>query len=444
MSAGADLLEPVGRPVTPAELLRAPAPNQPVLLVGPADRWEAAGVTPWLDGHGWSWTTAVEAERARWLASIQRMSLVLVAGSEADVWRIVGATRPVTMAPIIVLGDPPPPSVIALVGAGVDAVVDPACGVEEIFARVTALLRRSDNGWEPGVRYLLAGGLRVDLVAQQCHLDGRPLHLSPTEYALLTFLMTHPLQALSIHVIVRRVWGWLPSDGKNALRIFVNRLRRKLEDDPRHPVYIASVRGTGYRFVRNVTEMGHEAEPAPEGAEAAPLLASIEQLAVTLQRCASGVDAAEQLLAALNATGYADAMAVFRVDGDSMRLVAQRDLPPAWLSRVEAGVPLHPSFASAQSVLSREPVQFGDIKLLGQHFPATAERLTCGGYHACLFLPIISGDHVWGHLGLARRARQPFDPIGTSYLRAMCAVFALSVVGGASAVDRVAAVGGQN
>jgi two-component system KDP operon response regulator KdpE len=431
MGAGADLLEPVGRPVTPAELLREPAPSQPVLLVGPADGWDAAGVTPWLDHHGWSWTTAVDADRARWLASIQRMSLVIVAGTEADVWCTVEATRPVTMAPIVVLGVPPPPGVVALVGAGVDAVVDPGCGVEEIFARVMALLRRSDNGWEPGVRYLLAGGLRVDLVAQECHLDGRLLHLSPTEYSLLTFLMTHPLEALSIHVIVRRVWGWLPSDGKNALRIFVNRLRRKLGDDPRQPVYIASVRGTGYRFIRNVTEMGHEAEPAAEGSETAPLLSSIEHLAVTLQTSSSSIDAAECLLAALDATGYADAMAVFRVDGDSMRLVAHRDMPAAWVSVVAAGVPLQPTFASAQSVLSREPVQFGDIKVGGQHFPATAERLTCGGYHACLFLPILAGDQVWGHLGLARRARQPFDPTGTAYLRAMCAVFSLATsVGG--------------
>jgi DNA-binding response OmpR family regulator len=426
MSARADLMEPVGRPVTPAELLRDPTPSQPALLVGPLDAWEGSGVTPWLDRHGWSWTRAVDADRARWLASIQRMSLLLVSGSDAEVWRIVEATRPVTMAPNIVLGDPPPPGVVALVGAGVDAVVDPASGVEEVFARVTALLRRSDNGWEPGVRYLLAGGLRVDLVAQQCSLDERPLHLSPTEYSLLTFLMTHQSQALSTHVIVRRVWGWLPSDGKNALRIFVNRLRRKLADDPRRPVYIASVRGTGYRFIRNVTEMGDEAEPVFEAPDVAPLLASIEELAVALQPCPSAPAAAEQLLASLDATGYADAMAVFRVDGDRMRLVAERNMPAAWRARVEVGVPLKPTFASAQSVLSREAVQFGDIKLAGEHFSATAERLRCGGYHACLFLPIISGDQAWGHLGLARRARQPFDPTGTSYLRAMCAVFTLA------------------
>ena len=116
-------------------------------------------------------------------------------------------------------------------------------------------------------------------------LDGRRLHLSPTEYALLTFLMTHPQQALPVHTIVRRVWGWLPSDGKNTLRIFVNRLRRKLDDDPREPRYIASVRGTGYRFAQNVAEIGDEAETAMERTDVALLLQSIDHVATTLAGC---------------------------------------------------------------------------------------------------------------------------------------------------------------
>src|SRR5207249_2588285 len=109
---------------------------------------------------------------------------------------IVEVARPVTMAPMVVLANPSPSSVVSLVSVGVDAVIDPSCGAEEVFARVTALLRRSDHGWDPGVRYLQADGLRVDLWAQECDLEGRRLHLSPTEYALLTFLMTHPQQAL--------------------------------------------------------------------------------------------------------------------------------------------------------------------------------------------------------------------------------------------------------
>ena len=266
-----------------------------------------------------------------WLASIQRVSLVLVAGDATVVWPTVEAVRPVTMAPLVVLADASPTDVVTLVGAGVDAVVDPATGADEVFARVVALLRRSEHGWGPGVRSLESGGLRVDLWSQECSLDGELLQLSPTEYALLTFLMTHPGQALPTHTIVREVRGWFTSDGKNVLRIFVNRLRRKLHDDFRNPQFIASVRGTGYRFIRNVAEIGDGADPSVERTDVTLLLQSVEQLAVGLLGCPTVDAAGAVLLDVLDDTGYADGMAVFRLDGKRMQLVgAATCRRPGW------------------------------------------------------------------------------------------------------------------
>ena len=125
MAISADLLDAPSRPVTPAELIREVVPDQPVILVGPSATWEAFGVTAWLEERGWSWTHAADVERARWLTAIQKVSLVLVAGDERTVWTIVEAIRPVTMAPLVVLARPAPAGVVSLVGAGVDAVVDP-------------------------------------------------------------------------------------------------------------------------------------------------------------------------------------------------------------------------------------------------------------------------------------------------------------------------------
>jgi len=427
MADAVQALGVAGRPTTPSELLRQISPDQPVLLVGPDAIWESTGVAGCLEAAGWPSVSASDAERASWLATIQRVSLVLVAGDPTVVWPSVEAVRPVTMAPLVVLADPSPTDVVALVGAGVDAVVDPAAGADEVFARVVALLRRSEHGWGPGVRSLESGGLRVDLWSQECSLDGELLQLSPTEYALLTFLMTHPGQALPTHTIVREVWGWFTSDGKNVLRIFVNRLRRKLHDDFRNPQFIASVRGTGYRFIRNVAEIGDGADPAVERTDVTLLLRSIEQLAVGLVDCPTVDTAGAVLLDVLDDTGYADGMAVFRLDGNRMQLVGARNMPPTWMASVEDGVPLKPAFASAQSVLTREVVQFGDVRQVARHFSATAQQLGTAGDGACLFLPLLCGDRVWGHLGLVRRARQSFDPTGTAYLRAVCAVFALAV-----------------
>jgi DNA-binding response OmpR family regulator len=398
-----------------------------VLLAGPEALWEESGILAWLEAAGWSSAVAGDPERASWLSSIQAQSLVLVGGDDLQVWAMVDAIRPVTMAPLVVLGAPTPDTVVTLLGNGVDAVVDPACGLDDVFARVVALLRRSDHGWGPGTRYLHAGELRVDLWSQECFLGAEPLRLSPTEYALLTFLMTHPQQALSSSTIVRRVWGWFTADGKNALRIFVNRLRRKLHDDPRAPEYIASVRGTGYRFIRNVTELGDAADGHSEQTDVATLLQSVEDLAIGLHGCADVQTAAGRFLDALDATGYADGMAVFRLDRKKMHLVAARHMAADWTASVEGGVPLKPTYASAQSVLIREPVQFGDIREMAKHFSSTAAQLAGAGYRACLFLPVLRGDDVWGHLGLVRRSSQPFDPTGTSYVRAACAVFALGV-----------------
>ncbi len=109
-----------------------------------------------------------------------------------------------------------------------------------------------------------------------------------------------------------------------------------------------------------------------------------------------------------------------------MELLSVRNMSKTWLVSVEGGVPLDPDFASAETVLSGEPVQLGDIAQMSERFAATAQRLTDTGYKACLFLPIVRDRVMWGHLGLVRKARQPFDPVGTSYLRAAAAVFALA------------------
>ncbi|HEX5587006.1 MAG TPA: winged helix-turn-helix domain-containing protein [Acidimicrobiia bacterium] len=414
-------------PSTPDELLRDVAPNQLVLLVGSPESWEAIGVDTWISAAGWSSTQAADLDRAVWLATIQKLSLVLVTGDEHTVWELVEAIRPLTMAPLVVVSTIEPRNVVALVGAGVDAVIDPVRGAEEVFARVVALLRRSDHGWAPGVRFLRAGALLIDLWARECSLDDEPISLSPTEYSLLTFLMTHPEEAVSSHTIVRRVWGWYNTDGKNALRIFVNRVRRKLGDDPRNPQFIASVRGTGYRFVRNVTQLGDDVEPLTEHADVAVLLHSVEGLAVALQQTRHIEDATAKVLDALEVSGYADGMAVFRNDDDRMTLVSARKMPETWFASVEGGVPLSPRFASAHSVLIGEPVQFGDIREMAEHFNATALELEDSGFRACLFLPVGSGDRVWGHLGLARRTPEPFDSTGSAFLRAVSALFAMRI-----------------
>jgi DNA-binding response OmpR family regulator len=399
-------------------------PVQPVLVIGPCSA-EVTGLCSTMRTAGWTLLIAEDVDRARWLASIQRVALILIAGGPGE-REVANAIRPVSNAPLVVLGDPAPQSVISLVEAGVDAVIDPRAGEDDVRARLGALLRRMDRASTPGVRFLRADGLAVDLLARECELDGAALALSPTEYAVLTLLMTRAHEALPVQTIVRQVWGWSAADGRNALRIIVNRLRRKLEDDPHSPRYIAAVRGVGYRFTADVVEMGDQ--PAPSSSSHRnELLNWIEGLALALVDCDSVVEAGELLLDALSASGYAEGMAVFRVDRDVMHLVAVRGMSQAWTERVADGIPLDPSFASAQSVLTGEPVQFGDIHAVGGHFRATAEQLVDEGVRAGHFFPIPGRGGVWGNLGLVRRSGQPFDESAMAFCSAMCAVFAVRV-----------------
>jgi DNA-binding response OmpR family regulator len=399
-------------------------PEQPVLLVGPGSA-DITGLCGSMRAGGWTLLIAEDMDRAVWLASIQKIALILIAGGPNE-HEVADAIRPLSNAPLVVLGDPTPQSVISLVEAGVDAVIDPRAGDEDVLARLGALLRRVDGAPAPGVRFLRADGLAVDLLAREVTLHGTVLALSATEYAVLTLLMTRPHEAVPAQTIVRRVWGWSASDGRNALRIIVNRLRRKLEDDPHSPRYIAAVRGVGYRFSADVVEMGDRPTP-PSTSHRNDLLNWVEGLALSLIECDSVVEAGEVLLDSLSASGYAEGMAVFQVDGPAMHLIAVRGMSEAWTERVTGGIPLDPSFASAQSVLTGEPVQFGDIHSVRGHFRATAEQLVDEGVRAGHFFPIPGRTGVWGNLGLVRRSGQPFDESAMAFCRAMCAVFAARV-----------------
>lgn len=399
-----------------------------MLLAGPASAWDDSGIADWLRVHGWPATCAPDAERARWLAVTQKLSLVLVAGDVDQVESMIRSIRPVTRAPLAAVVAASPDQVVMLLGAGVDSVLDPTRSPAELFARVAALMRRLDHhSLAPGTRYLRAGSVQLDLWAQTCSVDEGLVHLSPTEYELLAFLMAHPQQALPVQTIVRRVWGGFPPNDRNVLRIFVNRLRRKLGEENGNWQYIETIRGTGYRFIRNVAELSDEAESSIDRTDVAALFDSVTSLTSALQGHDDVDTAGERLVDTLDASGYADGISLTRVDEGAMKLVASRRMPERWVASVAAGVPLKSTFASAHCVLTREPIQFSDVREMAPTFPDTVEHAACTDYRACLFVPIMGRDSVWGSLGLVRRSRQPFDPTGTAYLNAMCGVFALAM-----------------
>jgi DNA-binding response OmpR family regulator len=424
---------PASDPAAPRDLLaegrrRPIRPDAPVLLVGRTTWWEENGLDDAMRTADWSFITADDVPRARWLASIRRVSLVVVGGDHEFRWRAVDDIRDLTDVPMVVLADDVD-EVVTLVKAGVDAVCPTSEPSRTMLARLAAVFRRADRRRGPGVRYLRALELQVDLWTRSCSVGGAPLALSPTEYDLLTFLMSRPSVTLPTTTILRRVWDPAPADGRNALRITVNRVRRKLGDSARSPRYISSIRGNGYRFIANVTEEADALTDHALHADVTPLVSSIAEVAEALVSCADDGAAAEVLVGLLDAAGVADGLAVFRSGRTRMHLLAAARMPDAWLERVADGIPLDPSFASAQSVLSGEVVQFADVRAVRGQFRSTADSILAEGFRACHFVPIDVDGRVWGHLGLVRRTESPLDAVTMAYLRSLCAVFALHLTG---------------
>ena len=125
----------------------------------------------------------------------------------------------------------------------------------ELLARIdVALRRRSAAGWkEPSERYL-HGDLTIDYAEREVSVTDRPVHLTATEYKLLTELSTAAGRVLTHEQLLRRVWGPLYSSDARIVRTYVKELRHKLGDDAARPTYIFTEPGVGYRMARPSTD----------------------------------------------------------------------------------------------------------------------------------------------------------------------------------------------
>jgi len=132
---------------------------------------------------------------------------------------------------------------------GADDYLTKPFGVGELLGRVKAVLRRAD--WAetgPGEKRIVRGEIEIDVDRHQVTVQGDVIDLTPTEFNLLLYFMKNVGKTLHHRAILQNVWGNEYSNEAEYLRVYVGKLRQKIEVDPSKPVYLHTEHGIGYRF----------------------------------------------------------------------------------------------------------------------------------------------------------------------------------------------------
>jgi two-component system KDP operon response regulator KdpE len=136
---------------------------------------------------------------------------------------------------------------VAALDAGADDYLTKPFNGRELLARLRVMMRHAKP--EDGVSIVKFGAIEVDLTRRVVTKRGAEVSLTAKEYALVRVLIAHRGKVLTHRQILRDVWGPAAEKRTHYLRVYLDRLRRKLEDDPKHAKYFLTVLGVGYRFV---------------------------------------------------------------------------------------------------------------------------------------------------------------------------------------------------
>jgi DNA-binding response OmpR family regulator len=230
------------------------------ILVVEDDRGISSFLQKGLIAEGYPTVVAGTADEARSLlasdgrpADLVLLDLGLPSGDGFEVLRYLrqeGHRMPV----IILTARAELADKVAGLNAGANDYVTKPFAFEELLARIRAASRSVE---QPSASEIVIDELRLDLLTKVAWRSGRRIDLAPKEWALLELFMRHPNQVLSREQILNHVWDYSFSTGSNVVDVYVGYLRRKLDRPGLRPMLV-TVRGAGYRFVSESSEM---AEP---------------------------------------------------------------------------------------------------------------------------------------------------------------------------------------
>jgi DNA-binding response OmpR family regulator len=230
------------------------------------DLLEAVGLGLQLQWQGVDILTAADGEAAleAFFAHVPDVVLLDVGLPRLNGFEVLRRIREVSDTPVLMLtarGEEL--DKVRGLEIGADDYVTKPFSPLELLARIKAILRRAEL--PPPVRVapeFVAGELAINFDSHEVLKRGEPVPLTATEYRLLFQLARNAGHVLPRETLLARVWGDEYRDQSDYLKVYVSRLRAKLEDDPERPRYILTERGLGYRFARSGPSRAG-ARPAP-------------------------------------------------------------------------------------------------------------------------------------------------------------------------------------
>jgi two-component system KDP operon response regulator KdpE len=139
---------------------------------------------------------------------------------------------------------------VSALDLGADDYVTKPFGMDELLARVRAVLRRSPAS-DADTSILKVGDLSLDIPERRVVAAGAEVKLTPKEFEILKYLMSNIGKVVTHRALLQAVWGSESTEQTEYLRVFINQLRRKIERDPQHPRYIVTEPWVGYRLAPN-------------------------------------------------------------------------------------------------------------------------------------------------------------------------------------------------